>query len=382
FFKYPTRIVAGVFVLVIIIYWLGILLICGTIQILHSFFIVLNAISKFIEIDYEDLSAMNVIASVSLAVSISNSLAHIFVAMRNYRYHMLKIYQGDKSFLLSVTSASPQYVMTSSMIYPGYQIAFMMWGMVISFAFTLVTGLVVNEAIGLIILLGQADKALRLLGQLIVFPITLVLLFYVQVFISENLFLQDRLNYHDRYKPLNVNNRKLYELVSYYSMFANMAVGLFTCFFRIALNALFGIFFVDRLDTSVFTRDMEHLDSGHRAYVSMLLVDNAHNNPCMRVFTHLLWTRALAARFKLRQQTEPGCRDETGPSACGSQVENCWIAAGAAETTVDGQNGAGGYGSNMMFCDIKNFAVSTPAKIRWFLAYTLLHNPQLLRLRK
>lgn len=51
--------------------------------------------------------------------------------------------------------------------------------------------------------------------------------------------------------------------------------------------------------------------TGYKAYLAMLMVDNAHNNPTMRVFAHLLWSRALAARFRLGVQV--GSFNDTTP---------------------------------------------------------------------
>lgn len=377
FFKYPTRIFAIAFVQLNIIYWLGMLLISGTIQVLYVIFLSVMKKSEITSADREQIAIVCICAAVSLVVSISNSLVHIFLATRNYRYHILRIYQGDKSLLPSVTAASSQYVLTSSMIYPGYQIAFMMWGLVLSFSFVLMITLLITEPLYILSTLDELGPFFRKLGELLSFPATMLLLFYIQVFVSKKLLLQDKVNPLDRHPPLNVNNRKLYELVNYYSMFTNMAVGLFTCLFRIALSAFFGIFSVDRLDKSVFTRDMEKFDNGYRAYLSMLLVDNAHNNPSMRVFAHLLWTRALAARFR-NGQSEPGYRDETPLSLPSPRLgrRSYGAAAAPAPTVVEG------FENSWTHYDLDNCVVSKPARIRWFLAFTLIHNPQLGRLRK
>ncbi|CAL1528179.1 unnamed protein product [Lymnaea stagnalis] len=380
FFKYPTRIFAVAFVQLNIIYWMGMLLISGTIQALYSIFLSVMKKSEITSADREQIAIVCICASVSLLVSISNSLVHILLATRNYRYHMLKIYQGDKSFLPSATAASSQYVLTSSMIYPGYQIAFMMWGLVLSFGFILLISLLVAEPLYLLASFDMLGKAFRKLGELLSFPATMLLLFYIQVFVSKKLLLQDKVTPLDKYPPLNVNNRKLYELVNYYSIFTNMAVGLFTCLFRIALSAFFGIFSVDRLDKSVFTRDMEKFDNGYRAYLSMLLVDNAHNNPSMRVFAHLLWTRTLAARFR-NSQSEPGYRDETPLSPPSPRLDHRSYGA-AALASRGGPTIVEGFDNSWTHCDINNCAVSKPARIRWFLAYTLIRNPQLGRFRK
>ncbi|KAK6994780.1 stimulated by retinoic acid 6 protein [Biomphalaria glabrata] len=376
FFKYPTRIFAIAFVQLNVIYWMGMLLISGTLQILYTIFHLVLQKTEITSSDKEQVALVSICASVSLLASISNSLTHIFMATRNYRYHMLRLYQGDKTFLPQM-DVSSQYLLTSSMIYPGYQVAFMMWGLVLSFGFVLIITLLIAEPIYFFIAFDMIGDVLLSIVQLLSFPVMMLVLFYLQVYLCNRLLLQDKIHESDKQRPLNVNNRKFYELVNYYSLFTNMAVGLFTCLLRIFLSAIFGIFSVDRLDKSVFTRDKENYDNGYRAYVSMLLVDNAHNNPSMRVFAHLLWTQALAARFRASHREVS--HDAT--PLCPNSPHADHISYGAASPTGS-ETSAESLQNLWTLYDTKRFSVSKLARTRWFLLYTLIHNPQLSKLRK
>ncbi|XP_059169679.1 stimulated by retinoic acid gene 6 protein-like [Physella acuta] len=365
FFKYPTRIFALVFVQINIVYWMGMLFISLTIQAAYALRVILQ--------DREQVTLVCLCGALSWLVSVSNSLVHIFFATRNYRYHMLKIYQGDKSFLPKVRG-STQYTLTSSMIYPGYQAAFMMWGLILSFGFVLLITLAVVEPVYLLAQYDMLGQAAEQLGELLSFPATMLALFYLQVYISKRLLLQDKVKDSDTQRPLNVNNRKCYELVNYYSFFTNITVGLLTCLMRVALTAIFGIFSVDRLDKTVFTRDMEGFDKGYRAYVAMLVVDNAHNNPSMCVFAHLLWSNTLSDRIR-NKRSDISCNSstllpssETGPN---------FLAYGTTASLIKDLAG-----NQWTLYGFKEFLVSKKSRIRWFLAFTLIKNPQLYRLRK
>ncbi|XP_059171500.1 stimulated by retinoic acid gene 6 protein-like [Physella acuta] len=373
FFKYPTKIFAIAFVQINIIYWIGMLLISGTIRLVYE---VVTANQSITSNENTQVAIISVCAAVSAVVAIVSSVVHIFMATRNYRYHMLKLYQGQKDFVFQANQSS-QLLLTNSMIYPGYQVGFMVWGCVLSFIFVLLASLAITEPIVLLNQFGMLGDVALQIAQLLSFPATMLLLFYLQVFISKRVLLQEKVWPGDRDPPLNVDNRKLYELINYYSVFTNMAVGLFTCLMRIFLSAFFGVFSVGRLDKSVFTRDMESFDRGYKAYLAMLMVDNAHNNPTMRVFAHLLWTRALAARFSLGRP---------GGSFCDSAPLTPRVSSGLKdlEGSVTEVCGSPSSSENpWTFCgESVSRGASSKAVLRWQIAYTLTRNPQLRKLRK
>ncbi|CAL1536487.1 unnamed protein product [Lymnaea stagnalis] len=375
FFKYPTKIFAIAFVQVNIIYWMGMFLISGTISIVYGVLKLNFDIENLSTIEKENLALVSICAGVALIVAISGSIVHIFMAIRNYRYHMLRIYQGDKEFAVQFEDSS-QYILTSSMLYPGYQVGFMLWGCVLSFVFVLLTSLCIAEPIYWLTELGLLGDLAVQLAQTLSFPATMLLLFYLQMFMCKRVLLQKRINQSDEHPPLNVDNRKLYEIINYLSMFTNMAVGVFTCLLRIIVSAFFGVFSVGRLDKSVFTRDMETFDRGYKAYLSMLLVDNAHNNPSMRVFAHLLWTKVLASRFK--QGSSSGSFSDTTPLTPPIKIRQRTFGTNSSETPSSAESG-----NPWTFCDGPvHIQVSNQSLTRWFLAFTLIHNPQLTKLRK
>ncbi|CAG5128944.1 unnamed protein product [Candidula unifasciata] len=284
---------------------------------------------------------------------------------------MLRIYQGYRQFG-PVASRTPQNILTRSMMFPGYQMAFMLWGIILCFATVFLLTIIPILTFYFTAKFNVLGTVVLNLAQVLSFPATVLIMFYLQVFMTKRVLLQDKVKLTDEKPPLNVDNRKFYEIVNYYSLFTNMAVGLLTCLFRIIQSGFFGIFSIARLDRSVFPHSMESWDKGYAAYVSMLLVDNAHNNPCMRVFAHLLWTKTLAGRLKQVQVQE----DSSDVLLLIPDQQPRNILANDIPASPDQP------GNPWIFVEANEDHKSNRARIRWFIIYTLFKNPQLCQLRK
>ncbi|CAL1536488.1 unnamed protein product [Lymnaea stagnalis] len=373
FFKYPTKMCAIVFVQLIIIYWLGVAFFFTTIKLIK----ISNSLRGFGRDEEQFLNEqfilLSICSSVAVLLSVTAALIQIFMSARNYRYHMLWIFQGRKDFAVQL-SGSSHHILTSSMVYPGYQVGFMMWGCVLNFICVFLMSLLMSEVMYVWIWYDSWKGMFLYLAQILSFPAIMLIFFYLQIFVSKRVLLQNKIHQSDEYPPLNIDNRKLYEIINYYSIFTNMAVGMATCLLRIFQSALFSVFSVGRLDISVFTRDMESFDKGYKSYLSMLLVDNAHNNPSMRVFAHLLWTKTLTVRSKHRSTS--GSFRDTSPLT--QPVEDGGY-RNFGSTVHDSSN------SNDSPKDLWGHldgSSNIQIRTRWLLAYTLIHNPQLSSLRK
>ncbi|BFZ02032.1 hypothetical protein BsWGS_05071 [Bradybaena similaris] len=375
FFKYPARMVALCTVQLNILYWVAIILILGTAEIIYEI-VHSEFLREFDEQLQRDLTIMLSLAlSIALIGSILNALAQIFVGARNYRYDMLRIYQGHRRST-PVSDMTPQNILTRNMTFPGYQVAFMLWGMVLCFITVFLLIFVPVISVYFAANNGVLADLASGLAQLLSFPATVLVMFYLTVFMTKQVLLQEKVKPTDTDPPLNVDNRKFYEIVSYYSLFTNMAVGVFACLFRILESGFFGLFFIGRLDRSIFPLELESWDRGFAAYTSMLLVDNAHNNPCMRVFAHLLWTKTLTSRLR-----KDSVAEVTGDAT--PLMNKPRHTTYGQSVSVDSINSNSSDYVNSFYTtkDTQRHA-STPAFTRWHLAFTLINNPQLCRLRK
>ncbi|XP_059171568.1 stimulated by retinoic acid gene 6 protein-like [Physella acuta] len=355
FFKYPTKICALAFFQLCVIYLITLVFIFLIVSVNSPF---LNFLSELFQTklfkDQEIILKSSMAAS--LVVTDIITVLHIFMTLRNYRYHTLKLYQGEIHNLqqpyISTTEALHQ-----NMRFAGNQLAFMLWGMILLFVIFTLTTLAVAEIIYYIKKKDLWAEKVKQFFIALCFPLTMLVLNYIQRFVCRRFLLQGKISTTDKHSPLNVNNRKFYELFHYYSLFSNFGIGLFSCLRRVLWSAALGAMSMGRLDRSIFPRDMLSYDSGYLAYVSMLYVDNAHNNPSMRVFIHLINVN--------RKSRSPTSETSQLPPVLASDVS---------------QDGA-------TVCEISSVSLEEDkktrlARIRWFLAYTLFHNPQLRGLRK
>ncbi|CAH3199153.1 unnamed protein product [Porites evermanni] len=85
-----------------------------------------------------------------------------------------------------------------------------------------------------------------------------VVLYLFQLFLVHYVF-------RDRDFPrivITVDNRRLFSIMSYFSFFFNILVGLFSGFLRIILGIVLGLVFLARIDRSTLMQGFQRLDRG------------------------------------------------------------------------------------------------------------------------
>ncbi|KAK7008950.1 stimulated by retinoic acid 6 protein isoform X3 [Biomphalaria glabrata] len=301
--------------------------------------------------------------SLSLIVAVFQSLFNITMFARNYRYHMLKFYQGDKDFVSDWKIYSSSSNLTSSVNFVGYAIIYTVWCFILSF---LAVGIILIVALVIVYMFYKLNKIgilIRWFFVVLSFPVLGQLFRLLMFLLSKKCLLQRKLQETDKEHPLNVDNRKLFEVLSYFYLYLSLTGGIFSCLRRFILSAAFGFFSLGRLDKSIYSRDVQKFDGAYATYVAMLHVDNAHNNPSMRLFAHLLWSKVLVTRL----------RNSGGNDADMSQL----VATLNHRTTSSGSIRKQ---ANISYIFILSDIAEQKSKLattRWFLAYTLINNPQL-----
>ncbi|XP_052777153.1 stimulated by retinoic acid gene 6 protein-like [Mya arenaria] len=193
--------------------------------------------------------------------------------------------------------------------------------------------------------LDDSDK-LHLLWprfQWLIYPACTILIFKVQSILVAKFFMQPKHEESDKYKPLAVNNRTVYDVFSFFMLFLNASIGLVQYVKRILFSAVLGVFLIPRMDRSLYMRGYEPMDKCYTNYIGMILVDVAHNHPVMRVFCHVINDAMETTRNRATPTTENPLYAEVRP-------------------------------------EHKDKKLSI-AKRRWFLAFTLVRNPDLKQLR-
>ncbi|XP_055873525.1 stimulated by retinoic acid gene 6 protein-like isoform X3 [Biomphalaria glabrata] len=371
FFKYPTKIVSLVFFQLNVIY----LLVLAVIVLLIY---ITSKIDFSIDLVYQLFGQKNVVLtdiagilkaglSISLALTVFQTLYNIFMFTRNYRYHMLKLFQGDTKFLADWESSANSKLM-SSFNCVGYVIVFSVSNfflsfMVASFILILVFGYLYYD-----IKTTQIGEFFKNVFIAISFPLLGQIFTMMLSLLSRRYLLQRKVKETDKELPLNVDNRKLYEVLSYFYLYLSMTRGIFSCLGRFILSAAFGFFSLGRLDKSIYSRDLQKFDGAYGTYLAMLQVDNAHNNPSVRLFTHLLWIGVLVTRLR---------------NSGGNDVEIAnLIATLNHRSTASYSVRRNASGSDIFMVSDRIDCKSKQARTRWFLAQTLINNPKLRRERR
>ncbi|KAK7008953.1 stimulated by retinoic acid 6 protein, partial [Biomphalaria glabrata] len=147
FFKYPTKIVSQTLFQLVFVYLISIGVIftlfleneitstsqnteskspATTIETIIVAIIQAIQLIKSVSTDFGISKIIKASWSIALGVSILIAIFNIMMFLRNYRYHLLKLYQGDKSFISDWKYTSASYLASSSNCV-GYSIIFTAW---------------------------------------------------------------------------------------------------------------------------------------------------------------------------------------------------------------------------------------------------------------
>ncbi|CAM4559613.1 unnamed protein product [Lepidochelys olivacea] len=267
-------------------------------------------------------------------------VSYVFHILACYRKHMKRLWAGEKHFLplRSREPASSQSVAAIAR-YSGWQIAYILWGYLIIHVVQCLFGVMIMYSFVLPIQHGQGLEVAKGLGIGILTVGIAMGLMILQIKIAARFFLQPKILPDDKQKPLALNNRKAFHNFNYFLFFYNVLLGLGACLFRLLCSILLGTWLIARIDRTIMQKGYEAADMGFNTWVGMIFMDHYHTNPTLLSFCHILL--AGTTEKKLQKSTK-----------------------------------------YYIFNNISKPRVSTRARTRWLLLYTLLNNPRLTELRK
>jgi hypothetical protein len=342
-FRYSTRMLVTAGVTAVCVWQLAVIFTAIGVRIDGSLANALDTIESALNslnVSFESKEAIkDIIKSITgsyfAAVSLSSfiTLIHLFHLLACYRKHMKRLYRGDRSFLPAAKPA-PVGMVTAALRYSGYQVAYAVWGWVLLFLLQFLAYVVIVVAIKFKFI----SVDVLLLGLLP--SITFALLIFVTQFLLAKFLLL-----HDRGAYVNINNRRLFHILSFFLFFYNTLIGLFSCLRRIFTGMALGTVLVDRLDRSTLPRGWESFDPGFRSYMGYLLLEHTYSNPYLSTFLFLL--QKETARAKL---TTGGIKQPADTEMHSNSVQ-------------------------FLSCHSKLM------RNKWMVAYTLINNPSLLMLR-
>ncbi|KAM9449888.1 stimulated by retinoic acid gene 6 protein-like [Clarias gariepinus] len=263
-----------------------------------------------------------------------SSVIHIILVLVFYRKHIKSVWAGEKKYLPRKYNPTPAVSLCGLLKYPGFQIAFTLWGYLLVHLAMFVGGM---AFVYLVIYPIQTKGFLPWLINLMIvmanFFIMLVVMTLQRLFIHI-FFLQDKKSPLDKEKPLALDNRKIFHNLNYFLFFFNMILGLMSCVMRVLKSAVVGLMLLPRIERALMPQGFQKFDASYCTWVGMIIADHHHSNPVLICFCHLLQKHSL--------QCDPA--DET----------------------------------------LKNSEppVQLRVRTRWLLMYTLVRNPKLITMRK
>nr|XP_014345374.1 PREDICTED: uncharacterized protein LOC102360404 [Latimeria chalumnae] len=263
------------------------------------------------------------------------SISYVFHILACYRKHIKRLWSGEKSFL-PIQRRNPGSAESVAAIarYSGWQIAYILWGYLIVHIVQFLFGLMIAYGFILPIKHNQGLELLKGLGISILTIGLVIGVMILQIVLAATFFLQAKISSEDKQKPLALNNRKAFHNFNYFFFFYNVILGLGTCLFRLICSFVVGSWLVSRIDRTIMQKGYEAVDMGFTTWVGMIFVDHYHSNPVLVSFCYSLLSRNIeSSRYRA-------------------------------------------------FRNVKDSRVSTKARTRWLLLYTLLNNPRLIILRK
>lgn len=111
-----------------------------------------------------------------------------------------------------------------------------------------------------------------------------------------------------------LRNHKLYYILGHFNFFFDCFLGSFVCFVRMAKSSMAALFFMPRLDYSIFGRFLERTDMGFISYVTFIHMDVNQSHPVKNAFCEL-----LQQSLKKRNKSPLSSRSKT--------IRNKWFVA-------------------------------------------------------
>jgi len=266
--------------------------------------------------------------------------------IQSHQRNLKAMFAGLKIHDFSLTM-TPQNLAFYNVVFPGYLIAHMGWGLVVFFLTVWLTLFIIYILVLAIISSHQVLLYAVIFLKFVCLYFTVpVLTYIIQLLLVRFVFCERET------KELGMlRNVGVYNTTIYFFLFYNVIVGITSCIVRSIKGLFISLIFLGRIDRSPFAF-FKSRDYGHCAYIGFLRLQSLYKNPVMRCFVQILM--------------------EAVDSTTLHSAENIG--------GIDVNSGNYRMSSAAMFPNSVP-VVNKTARNRWFLAYTLIRNPTLLQER-
>ncbi|XP_062592120.1 stimulated by retinoic acid gene 6 protein-like isoform X2 [Saccostrea cucullata] len=226
-----------------------------------------------------------IIANILSAVYL---IANMILIYRSQRQHIIQIWRGDRSFIPKNCIQTHGDMVMKSLMFAGNQVSHLLGGYLISLIVVFSLCVVLAYCVVLPIIKEVPESFLSPLEALLPGVVFMFIFRVVLRIISRKAFLQNHYISSDNgehwEKVLALDNRRVYQNLSYFLFFYYILIGLFRCVYRVIVSMCLGLFYVARMDRSVLLPGYEHLDISYMTYLGFLEVELHHCHPVVVVF--------------------------------------------------------------------------------------------------
>jgi hypothetical protein len=220
---------------------------------------------------------VNTLIIISCCLTSFIYIVQLLLGIKNYHKIVLDAYRGIYLDIPSPKAFSNAKLASSSLHYSGYAIGYLLWGYLILFEVILVVMIIIRFLVKFYFIAENLAKIF--LPILTIFLFKKILIWYLCRF-----FLIEK----SKNKTFGLRNNKLYFLLNHFNFFFDCFLGSFVCLMRMAKSSLAALFFMPRLDYSIFGRQLEKSDMGFISYVTFIHMEVNQTHPVKCCFVHLL----------------------------------------------------------------------------------------------
>jgi len=249
---------------------------------------VIEALRVYTKLTLQDIKDYVYCLAISWWIAVCFAVVFYIFSMMNsfkwYRRHVVMLRKGDRSFLpnsIKKGSLDPPTLMVSSLKFAGFQVAYSIWGFLVTFTILFIFSVLIIVQLILPIKRRKLSYGLQIFLQ--IWPSLLIglIITLAQKIVAMYCFLIDK-------QTLAVNNRRFFHITSYFMFYFNIFLGMGSCLLRIIFGFIYGVIFMQRLQKSTLPRSYERRDPGYVAYIGFLLIEHQHANPVLQCFVQLL----------------------------------------------------------------------------------------------
>ncbi|TGZ67368.1 hypothetical protein CRM22_004827 [Opisthorchis felineus] len=336
------------------------------------------------ELLYYWIDVLWVCLVVATSLAMFTNVTNVFRIAVHYNQLCVSIYQHGFKIMPQLQSWLDAFKVTrGTIIYPSYQVSAMACGfylqaLIYTFIFLILALVVSLNAF------TPFDFFVKWIK--ISWPSLLLMTAFVT---AQQMAIRFLFTQH-RGKTYGFDNIRALQIYTFLSSFYNVFFGVVSGVGRTLYCPISSALVISRLDVSPLARPIQSLDTGHLAFLGFLYMDVLKNNPTFRVF---LWI--LLERYKTAGDShfESTLLAEVNQFFAAIRKPDCLLSAKfhqeprAATNSLEQETKSMVPKSdeNLESLAYKSLAYDAKrqrSRSRWFLAYTLIKNPDLMKYRK